>query len=157
MKTLTASVLGLLGCTFASGFAPKWSKFSLRSQQHQTTVRAALSRPSDEAGDTRNVWGTSISDNKPHPVVFDTGLILPAAILSTALPVEAAGVLPSALWAYAHYLSLLVITGCLVAERTLVKPAMSVEDEDAVVRLDVVYGLMAALLIISGFARAAKV
>jgi uncharacterized membrane protein len=34
---------------------------------------------------------------------------------------------------------------------------MSVEDEDTIVKIDVVYGVMAALLIISGFARAYKV
>jgi hypothetical protein len=88
---------------------------------------------------------------------LDNTLVVPATVLLTALPVEAAGVVPSALWAYAHYLSIIAITGCLVAEKNIVKPDMSVDDEDSIVKIDLVYGLMAALLIISGFARAAKV
>jgi uncharacterized membrane protein len=82
--------------------------------------------------------------------------LIPAMILLTAsLPSEAAaGPVPSALWAYAHYFSILVIFGCLSAERTLVKADMTQEEENIVIKLDLVYGLMAALLIISGLFRA---
>jgi uncharacterized membrane protein len=69
----------------------------------------------------------------------------------TPLPAEAAaaaagGVVPSALWAYGHYFSIVAIFGCLAAERTLVRQDMSVQDEETVVKLDLVYGVMAALL-----------
>ena len=70
-------------------------------------------------------------------------------LTSGALPAEAAtagAVVPSALWAYAHYFSILVITGCLAAERTIVKANMTEEEENTIVKLDLVYGLMAALL-----------
>ena len=76
----------------------------------------------------------------------------------TPLPAEAitssTGVVPSALYAYGHFFSIMVITGCLAAERLLVKEGMTVEDENLIVKLDLVYGLMAALLIISGVLRA---
>lgn len=157
MKAFITIVLALLSSSFASGFAPKRSKFSLTSQPSLTTVRTAPLSRTKGGGEEQDVWGASISDDITDSFELDRGLILPAAILSTALPVEAAGVVPSALWAYGHYLSILAITGCLVAEKTLVKPDMSIDDEDTIVKIDVVYGLMAALLIISGFARAAKV
>ena len=66
-------------------------------------------------------------------------------------------VVPSALWANAHYFSILAITGCLTAERLIVQPSMTVKDEDLIVKLDLLYGLMAALLIVSGLARATNV
>ena len=64
--------------------------------------------------------------------------------------------LQSSLAAYAHVLSILAITGCLVAERLLIQTDMSSQDEDMVNQIDFVYGLLAALLIGSGFARAVE-
>ena len=76
--------------------------------------------------------------------------LLPAVLLfTTSLPAEAAvggAPVPSALWAYGHYFSIIAIFGCLSAEKTLVKPGMSEEEENMVVKLDVLYGVMAALL-----------
>ena len=156
MKTLLAIALVLLTPILASGFARKAS-FLAQHQRHRTSVATAPMSLTCTKGRDRDVWSISTNDNISDTLMIDGKLILPAAILSTALPVEAAGVLPSALWAYGHYLSILAITGCLIAERILVKPDMSVEDEDTIVKIDVVYGVMAALLIISGFARAYKV
>jgi hypothetical protein len=69
-------------------------------------------------------------------------------LLTTGLPAEAAtgAVVPSALWAYAHYFSIIVIFGCLTAERTIVKAGMTEEEENTIVKLDLIYGLMAFLL-----------
>lgn len=67
----------------------------------------------------------------------------------SASPALAAGTLPSALWAYAHFSSIVVIFGCLIAEKTLVKAGMTVQEEELVVRLDLVYGLMVALLYVT--------
>jgi uncharacterized membrane protein len=69
--------------------------------------------------------------------------------LISASPANAVGTVPLALWAYAHFVSIIVIFGCLVAEKTLVKAAMTVEEEELVVRLDLVYGLMVALLYVA--------
>lgn len=60
----------------------------------------------------------------------------------------------SALWAYAHSVSILVILACLIAERHLIQPSMTVEDEDTVIKIDLVLGLMGVLLVGSGFVRA---
>jgi hypothetical protein len=160
MKVIKAPLvilLVLLTRSKASGFAPKGSLSSRQRQQRTSSVVAASLQVSYTKGENGDARSTLISESIPDFLAIDKAMVLPAVILTTALPVEAAGVLPSALWAYGHYLSILTITGCLIAERILVKPDMSVEDEDTIVKIDVVYGIMAALLIISGFARAAKV
>lgn len=88
--------------------------------------------------------------------------IIPVTMLALSTPAEAATLLlasdsftiQSALWSYAHTFSILGITGCLVAERFLVKPDMSMEDENTLIKVDLLYGILAVLLIGSGFARA---
>jgi len=154
MKNLITLLL-LIPC-FVLGFAPDLKGPLLLAQQ-RSTVRSAPHLSTNGADDFRDTTSVPVSDGVTNSMTIDKAILLPATILLTALPAEAAGVLPSALWAYGHYFSILVITGCLVAERNIVKADMSVEDEDTIVKIDLVYGLMAALLIISGFARAAKV
>jgi hypothetical protein len=74
---------------------------------------------------------------------------IPVLWLISASPANAVGSFPSALWASAHFVSIIVIFGCLVAEKTLVKAPMTIEEEEMVVRLDLVYGLMVALLYVT--------
>lgn len=153
MKSIVGIFLLLLFPSLASGFAPA-RRNAVMPNANPTVVSAPLVfQTTKDADDCRQVTSSFQRDDRSNSM-----LVIPAAtVLFTALPVEAAGVVPAALWAYAHYLSILAITGCLVAEKVIVKPNMSVDDEDYIVKIDLVYGLMAALLIISGFARAAKV
>ena len=88
------------------------------------------------------------------PIAAATSLAVLAANPDPALAAVLTSPVASGLWAYAHYLSILVIVGCLTAERVIVKADMATVEEDQIVKIDLVYGLMAALLIISGFARA---
>lgn len=142
----------LLIPTFVLGFAPpkRWSSagvtistanprapptlFSLHSADY---CYAELSQKTD----FKNTGDSVTSSLKTW---------IPAAVLLTAsLPAEAAttgAVVPTALWAYAHYFSIIVIFGCLAAERTIVKAGMTEEEENTIVKLDLVYGLMAFLL-----------
>ena len=152
MKNLIVVLLLIPSLAFGFAENPKATLLP-PSQRQQSTARIhASSLLSTSGGDKFHDKAGSHVDN-----VLPNSWILPATVLLTALPAEAAGgVVPSALWAYGHYLSILVITGCLIAERILVKPDMSVDDEDTIVKIDLVYGLMAALLIVSGFARASK-
>jgi hypothetical protein len=78
-------------------------------------------------------------------------LVVPGPALAAATSTSAVS---SGLWAYAHFFSILLIVGCLTAERIIVRADMTTAEEDQIVKIDLVYGLMAALLIISGFARA---
>ena len=64
-----------------------------------------------------------------------------------------APVLPSAAVAYAHYLSFMVCFGALVLERRLIRADPSREDATLMVITDVVYGIAALTLLLSGIAR----
>jgi hypothetical protein len=164
-----ASVVGslLLIPSLVSGFiAPISQKacLPLLVVQHEKSLPARSGDPppllptEGANNDYRDAMNVDSRGDTMTNLIEKTVIIPVLAILLTALPAEAAaGVLPTALWAYAHYLSILVITGCLAAERSLVKADMSVDDEDTIVKIDLVYCLMAALLIGSGFARASEV
>ena len=72
------------------------------------------------------------------------------AALSTAIPT---GILPSAGVAYVHYLSFMVCFGALVLERRLIRPNPNRQDATLMVITDVVYGIAALALLLSGIAR----
>jgi hypothetical protein len=64
-----------------------------------------------------------------------------AAVAPVSTTVAAANIMPmipSALWAYGHYVSIIAIFGCLCVEKTLVNAEMTVQDENTVVKLDVI-------------------
>lgn len=65
----------------------------------------------------------------------------------------ASNAIPSALAAYGHYLGLVLVSGCLVTERLLIKPAMSVQEEKLLGYADIVYGLAGVLVLASGYFR----
>jgi len=67
-----------------------------------------------------------------------------------ALP---SGVVPSALVAYVHYLSFMLCFGALVLERRLIRPDPEKETATLTVITDVVYGIAALALLVSGILR----
>ena len=69
------------------------------------------------------------------------------------LAVAAAAPIPSALAAYGHYLSFMVCTACLTAERVTIKPAMSMAEEKVMAVADSAYGLASLLLVYTGYLR----
>ena len=69
------------------------------------------------------------------------------------LAVAAAAPIPSALAAYGHYLSFMVCTACLTAERLTIKPAMSMAEEKVMAVADSAYGLASLLLVYTGYLR----
>lgn len=80
------------------------------------------------------------------------------AVLSTALTVPLpatipTGVLPSALVAYVHYLSFMLCFGALVLERRLIRANPDRSVATWMVITDVVYGIAALALLLSGIAR----
>jgi len=66
-----------------------------------------------------------------------------------ALAASDAGAVPSALVAYAHFVSLIVIGMSLVTERVVIKPEMSEEDFELAVKADIAYGIAAVVLLAS--------
>jgi hypothetical protein len=82
-------------------------------------------------------------------------LLLFLLALGTAAPAEAAaGVVGPALSAYGHYLSMIGVAGSLAAERLLVKPGMSVDEEKALRSADLAYAVSLVALLATGAARA---
>lgn len=79
---------------------------------------------------------------------FAFGLSAPAQAVA-----EASSRVPSALAAYGHYLGLLVIMGCLVTERLLIREDMSEESFDLVAIADGVYGIAGVLVTVTGYLR----
>ena len=69
------------------------------------------------------------------------------------LAVAAAAPIPSALAAYGHYLSFMVCTACLTAERLTIKPAMNMAEEKVMAVADSAYGLASLLLVYTGYLR----
>ena len=65
----------------------------------------------------------------------------------------APGAIPSALVAYGHYLSFMIGTACVTAERLTIKPAMTMEEEKIMTIADTTYGLTALLLVYTGYLR----
>ena len=72
------------------------------------------------------------------------------AALFADLPTD---VLPRAGVAYVHYLSFMLCFGALVLERRLIRPNPSKQDATLMVITDVVYGLAALALLVSGILR----
>lgn len=85
-------------------------------------------------------------------------LLVGAVALGTPGVAEAAGgeAIPSALAAYGHYLSLLVMTAAIVAERLTVKPGMSIEEEKFLGAADITVGVAGVALLASGYYRATQ-
>ena len=133
---------------------PRHSKANPTFDQAEDSHRAIFGSTSDERGGSiqqPRQGGLDMAQNLP---IAAASLAVLAGNPDPALAAVSASPVASGLWAYAHYLSILVIVGCLTAERIIVKADMATAEEDQIVKIDLVYGLMAALLIISGFARA---
>jgi len=63
------------------------------------------------------------------------------------------GAIPSAVAAYAHFVSILVMTGAITAERLTVKANMSVEEEQFLGAADITVGLSGVAVLLSGYYR----
>jgi len=131
-----------------------------------TTTTTNLGNQDDKHTASSNLSPASLG-LLPIPVVVAVSLmsmsVFPApaeaavaATSSTMLTAASGTMVQSALVAYGHYFASLAIVACLVAEKFLVEANMSAEDEETVVKIDLVYGLLAVLLIGSGFARATQ-
>ena len=90
------------------------------------------------------------------PSVAISSLLLPAAASLFPLSCSASeGVtqLPSAFAAYGHYLAIILVAVSLTAERLLIKPNMSSEDEELLAKADILYGLAGTLVTVTGYYR----
>ena len=108
------------------------------------------------AGKTQDV-PEAVEDETSFPRVPSTAMT--AAVLTTLLPslpvFAASGGDPwgSALAAYAHYFSLLIITALVTMERLLVKPDMCDDDQQLLTYADIGLGVIGLPLVYSGYLR----
>lgn len=169
--TSIALLLLLASAHVISGFTPPLPKVAAETNlsKKNPTFAAAATKDSHRAifgstsdddefngydGSIHQTRQTHLNMAQSLPIAAATSLAVLAANPDPALAAVSTSPVASGLWAYAHYLSILVIVGCLTAERVIVKADMASVEEDQIVKIDLVYGLMAALLIVSGFARA---
>lgn len=128
-----------------------------RSSQQQKTHSTALF---DVRKDDFGVESSSTSNTLVASVV--TAAAATGVLFAAASPAEAADTasslypIKSAVAAYVHYLSIIVGTSCLVAERLTVKPGMSEEEENFLTIADSIWGITGLTLVISGYYRAVE-
>lgn len=91
-----------------------------------------------------------INLNPRAALVAGTTLLCSPAVASAA---TSANVIPSAFAAYGHFVSLMIISACIMAERVLIKPNMSEDEENQVAIADTVLGVAGFLLAYTGYIR----
>lgn len=72
---------------------------------------------------------------------------------STGTKMAAPDAIPSALVAYGHYLGFILGSASLAAERVLIKPAMSMEEEKMMTVADAAYGISGLIILVTGYLR----
>jgi putative membrane protein len=96
---------------------------------------------------------TAGNDSMPRAMLVGAAAVLASPGVASAASADA---IPSALAAYVHYLSLLVMVASIMTERLTVQPAMSVEEEQRLAFADILLGVSATALTISGYYRATQ-
>lgn len=78
-----------------------------------------------------------------------------ALLIAAPLPAVAfgGGVIPTSLGAYAHYASAMAALGAAAAQRTILKPGLSKEDENILGTLNILYVVAIAVILFSGNVR----
>jgi uncharacterized membrane protein len=139
----------------ASAFSPS-ARPQLTNQKAFRLAKVALGV--SKVDDIKSEDWFGLGEKEKRALMTLAGATPAMAIIFSSLPADAAvqgAMFPviGALVAYVHYASLLVTSGCLVAERLLIKPNMSEEDQDTLTTADTVYGIAAVFLSGSGYLR----
>lgn len=124
-------------------------KFAALSRS-QTSAKGSLSSDNGKnMGQELEQAFSKTSDN--------LALLAPAcAALLVATPAEAADAVPTALMAYMHYVTMLGGLGAVVAQRFVLKPGMTQDDESLLGQLNIAYGVFLSLILVSGYFRVAE-
>ena len=99
------------------------------------------------------------NDNKLRSTAAFMGATLPlfsTPDVASAATAFAPNSSAAAVVAYGHYISLVGVVACLVAERLTIKPKMTPEEEDFVAAADIGYGVFGALIVYTGYLRAVQ-
>jgi len=106
-----------------------------------------------------SVESSSSTTTHHHPVPDQLRAVFLGAVALTTPEMAVAAssssdAIPSALAAYSHYLSILVIVASIMTERLTVKPAMTIDEEKLLGVADIMTGVAGTALLISGYYRA---
>jgi len=112
-----------------------------KAQQESLDINSLASVSSYSAINTLSVGTALLTLLVPLDAVF-------AADASSSAPV-----VYSAIAAYVHYLSLIIVAATLTAERILIKPGMTQADEKIAIYADILYGIAGVTVLISGYFR----
>ena len=166
-STLLAFILALVCGGVLSFTAPssvRTQRFFVRpvTRQDRSSPLHVNTKPNDFCLDEADLalLSKGLDDNDiGDDYTRQLALMAPACVaLLTASPAEAAGdTIPSALWAYAHYASMLGAMGVVVGQRFVVKPGMTEEDESLLGKLNIAYGVFLTLILVSGYFRVTEV
>jgi putative membrane protein len=98
----------------------------------------------------------TVTNDNPNLVDPGVAAVAVAAVILCGTPapaLAAAGPIPSAAFAWLHFLGIMGVTGGLVTERFLIEKNMSADTEGKLNLADGVYGLSALSLLVSGYFR----
>lgn len=160
LTMLTRLYLGAVAVIVLTGGTTAFAPLTFKA----TGVPAIASRPSHVPQHSLNLQEANentivspIEATPPAPLLsWGTAAVPGLLTLFTSLPAEAAAggaPVPSAVVAYVHFVSLLVIAGCITVERITVKAGMSQEDQALITNADIGLGISGLVLAISGYYR----
>lgn len=171
MKLLLSFVLLTVISQCSAFSSPFTRKISLHVDHKFSSLNAINELPSDKnvyvnvapSQEFKELSHVSKQDNSHFlmPLALLSPLMLmaqPADAITTSVSLasDSSNALPSAFAAYGHYLGLVLISATLAAERLLIKPNMSEEDEKLLVYADSLYGISGVLVLITGYFRATQ-
>ena len=136
----------------ATAWAPQPSKTSFSTIKSSATFAAQSFDPLKLSDDNDD---TSYADVQKGLAIFLASAvpIIANPSVASAATSGAPNAVGSALAAYGHYISLIGILGCIMAERLTIKPNMSEEEEDFVAAADIGLGVFGVGVAYSGYLR----
>jgi uncharacterized membrane protein len=160
--SLAAASVFVLGTTYTAAWAPAVHQrhagmvqnptsktyLNLKSAHDDDVVVASF----DPLNLSSSADAQAIQVN-PAVIVGAAALACPSAAWAASTAPDA---IPSALVAYGHYLSILLMTASVMTERLTIKPAMSIEEEQRLSIADIMTGVSGLILTISGYYRATE-
>ncbi|KAL7442381.1 hypothetical protein ACHAXM_008378 [Skeletonema potamos] len=141
----------------AAAWAPHARKtsFSIKSLSTTTSSPQHFDPLNLSDDDTSSVQRTSLV--RPETVFLASALpIIANPSVASAATSGAPNAFGSALAAYGHYISLIGVLGCIMAERLTIKPNMSPEEEDFIAAADIGLGVFGVGIAYSGYLRAVE-
>eukprot|EP00985_Skeletonema_marinoi_P030081 scaffold30391_cov123-Skeletonema_marinoi.AAC.3 len=125
--------------------------------QPRTTIKSSSSPSAPQSFDPLNLSDETSSSSPVRPEAVFLASALPIVAnpsVASAATAGAPNAVGSAFAAYGHYISMIGILACIMAERLTIKPNMSEEEEDFIAAADIGLGVWGVGIAYSGYLRA---